>query len=43
MMSLHSNGNPKTEADTGDWGITVIGHAFCLEECGFRDFEFGKQ
>ena len=42
MVSLHSNGNPKTDICTKEWGIAVIDMAcFCLEECG--SWKFGKQ
>jgi hypothetical protein len=42
MGSLYSNGNPKTDICTKEWGIAVIDMAcFCLEECG--SWKFGKQ
>ena len=30
MVSFHSNGNPKTEVGTRDWGIAVIGLTMVL-------------
>jgi hypothetical protein len=40
MLFLPSN---KTQNKTKDYGMAVIGlTTFCLEKCGFGDFELGK-
>ena len=44
MVSVHGSKTlTKTEVDTRDWGIAVIGLTMLLFESGFWDFGFGKQ